>query len=117
MLYVTAMLRPIMPVLNYYIDYDYIVAELCENKSKPELKCNGKCHLAKEIKKANNGVDNQEKVPPLNMNDYPFAPLPLHTFTLQKNIFIQENQVRDTYLNTFNSLFFNTVFQPPKRSC
>ena len=30
----------------------YIAQTLCENKAKPAKKCNGKCQLAKELKKA-----------------------------------------------------------------
>lgn len=44
--------KPVLPVLEYVINYDYIVAELCENKAKPEMHCNGKCHLKKELAKA-----------------------------------------------------------------
>lgn len=44
--------KPVLPVLEYIINYDYIVAELCENKAKPEMHCNGKCHLKKELAKA-----------------------------------------------------------------
>ena len=36
--------------INYLVQYKYYVEVLCENKNKPELKCNGKCHLAKELK-------------------------------------------------------------------
>ena len=39
-------------VVNYMVEYDYYVNVLCENKDQPELKCNGTCHLAKEIKQA-----------------------------------------------------------------
>ena len=45
-------LKPIFPVLDYIINYDYIANELCENKAKPELKCNGKCHLVNELAQA-----------------------------------------------------------------
>lgn len=41
-----------MPVVEYIINYDYIVKELCENKARPEMHCNGKCHLMKELAKA-----------------------------------------------------------------
>lgn len=41
-----------MPVLDYIVNYDYIARELCENKAKPEMHCNGKCHLMKELAKA-----------------------------------------------------------------
>lgn len=46
------MARPVLPVLDYIINYDYISAELCENKAKPEMHCNGKCHLKKQLAKA-----------------------------------------------------------------
>lgn len=45
-------LRPILPVLEYAINYDYITKTLCVNKAKPKMQCNGKCHLMKELAKA-----------------------------------------------------------------
>ncbi|WP_353120788.1 hypothetical protein [Myroides odoratus] len=41
--------KPVLPVVEYVVFYDYIKNELCVNKDKPELKCNGKCHLTKEL--------------------------------------------------------------------
>ncbi|KIA97099.1 hypothetical protein [Flavobacterium sp. KMS] len=49
---ITMILRPVFPVLDYIINYDYIATELCENKNQPELDCKGKCHLKKELGKA-----------------------------------------------------------------
>jgi len=46
------LLKPVIPVLDYIINYDYIAKELCENKAKPQMHCNGKCHLMKELAKA-----------------------------------------------------------------
>lgn len=43
-------LQHVLPYFDYAINYDYIVNELCENKNKTELACNGKCYLSKEIK-------------------------------------------------------------------
>lgn len=45
-------LKPIFPVIDYAVNYDYITEVLCINKAKPELHCNGKCHLMKELAKA-----------------------------------------------------------------
>ena len=45
------LVKPVIPVLDYIVNYEFIVTELCENVEKPELKCNGKCHLAKELAK------------------------------------------------------------------
>lgn len=45
------LLKPFFPVIEYGINYDYISQVLCENKAKPEMHCNGKCHLMKELAK------------------------------------------------------------------
>lgn len=44
--------KPVLPVVEYVVLYDYIKNELCVNKDKPELACNGKCHLTKELANA-----------------------------------------------------------------
>ena len=44
--------KPVLPVIEYWANYDYIALELCENKAKPQMQCNGKCHLMKELAKA-----------------------------------------------------------------
>lgn len=44
--------RPAFPFLDYLVNYHYITTELCENKNAPEMHCNGKCHLKKELAKA-----------------------------------------------------------------
>ena len=62
------MLRPIQPYVEYVLNQDYIAEFLCVNKDKPELKCHGKCHLAKQIEK-----QNQDPVSALSisMENYP----------------------------------------------
>lgn len=35
---------------NYVVQYERYSQELCENLDKPELACNGKCQLMKELK-------------------------------------------------------------------
>ncbi|MFN4199292.1 MAG: hypothetical protein ACK4FS_09730 [Flavobacterium sp.] len=43
------MLKPIIPFVEYALNYDYIVKELCEQKEEEVNTCNGKCHLSKRI--------------------------------------------------------------------
>ena len=45
------LLKPLWPLVEYVVNYDYIVENLCENKEEPILKCNGKCYLSKQIAK------------------------------------------------------------------
>lgn len=41
--------RPFWPIVEYIVAYDYIVAELCENRDRPELECDGTCYLSKQL--------------------------------------------------------------------
>ncbi len=43
--------------LDFEIRREFIVANLCENKNRPQLHCDGKCYLAKRIA----SLDEQEK--------------------------------------------------------
>ena len=37
-------------VADYLVNSEIITKTFCVNKEKPEMKCNGKCHLAKQLK-------------------------------------------------------------------
>jgi hypothetical protein len=45
------MAKPLWPIAEYIINYDYIVTKLCENRNRPQLQCDGKCYLAKMFAK------------------------------------------------------------------
>ena len=44
--------KPFVPFMEYELNRDFIARVLCINKDKPQRKCNGKCHLGKQLKKA-----------------------------------------------------------------
>ena len=46
--------------VNYLVNQAEITKQFCENKAKPKMNCNGKCHLAKQFAKQ----DKQEKSTP-----------------------------------------------------
>jgi len=53
------LVKPLWPVAEYIVNYDYIVTNLCENKNRPQLQCDGKCYLAKMFaKKSRNDHNN-----------------------------------------------------------
>ena len=55
--------KPAWLLVEYIANYEYIVEELCENRDKPALQCNGKCYLAKRISGTS---ENDEKSTPWN---------------------------------------------------
>jgi hypothetical protein len=42
-------------VLHFAVNQAHITARFCENKARPRLHCNGKCYLAKQLRRAENG--------------------------------------------------------------
>lgn len=42
-------------VLYYQLNKAYISQKLCENRKNPNMHCNGKCYLGKQLKKAEEG--------------------------------------------------------------
>lgn len=113
-LYIGALLRPIVPVIDYNLNYDYIAKILCINKDEPELKCNGKCQLAKEIKKTI-PINDQNEQPALPVIDFDKFPITCLKIVDQKFRLLENSKK----LNPFSCKIGNTndfitsVFQPP----
>ena len=47
--------------VNFYLNQKEITEKECENKNRPEMRCNGKCYLAKQLKKAEAELDSQKE--------------------------------------------------------
>lgn len=47
--------------VNFHLNQKEIVRMECENKNRPELHCNGKCYLAKQLQKAEDQLDEKRK--------------------------------------------------------
>ncbi|ALL07280.1 hypothetical protein AQ505_18385 [Pedobacter sp. PACM 27299] len=75
---------------GFEMNQRYIAAELCVNKDKPQLQCNGKCYLMKKLKQAQDKEQKQERqaqktqiqdalvVNPFVFKQYAFAEITLH---------------------------------------
>lgn len=53
-------LRPVMPIIEYALNKEYIAKNLCVNRDKPKSCCEGKCHLKKELAKSDTSNDTEE---------------------------------------------------------
>jgi hypothetical protein len=87
-------------IAYYRLNIAYITEKFCENKDKPQLQCNGKCHLAKELSLVNASSEEPTDEPIKISNAYKsFAPL-----FFQKTILKVSNEGAIDPRNT--SLFF-----------
>lgn len=62
-------------VAYYELNIEYITEKFCENKEKPELKCNGKCHLAKELQLISTDTSTDTETPKISLGFETFSPL------------------------------------------
>jgi hypothetical protein len=98
---------------NYIINKEYIANNLCVNKSKPILKCNGKCHLAKQLKKQdqkeNKSSSSKEKIEVITDQ------ISVETYVFFESDFLKakKNDVFE-YNKSIIQSDLNSVFQPPR---
>ncbi|SRR5690554_1246100 len=60
------LVKPAVPVIDFVVNYGYIVAELCINRDRPELECNGTCYLQNELAEASQWdipISQERKIP------------------------------------------------------
>jgi hypothetical protein len=109
------LIKPVLPVIDYVINYDYISTKLCENIDKPVLKCNGKCHLGTQLSKTSNKSDD-ESSEPLRVIFESFLPVFISTSQEVKfNSFIDEIYNKDSfcYANSYRFLHEHKTDKPP----
>ena len=100
--------------LNYaYYNMDTIsfIEELCQNKDKPELECNGKCHLKKVAKSQDKNQNTPESI-------IDFKELILYSNSFENIVFQPKKQIRKQnstfYQNLYSFKNLNDCFHPPR---
>lgn len=101
------LVKPLWPVAEYIMNYDYIVNVLCENKNRPQMDCDGKCYLAKQL--AKEAEKNNRNPFGENQSKIELQPAVFFQSLLQ---FQFEVELQNTTLNNFNTLqvFIATLF-------
>lgn len=110
----TILFRPIFPVVDYVVNYEYISKVLCENKDKPKLKCNGKCHLMKELAKqaeSEKPIQNDKKNAVNEFETLFFQEI--KTLIVRQIYFQNKTSVADNYANLYFHSVSCSVFHPP----
>lgn len=114
LIYLLAMVKPVMPIIEYYANYDYIATVLCENKDKPYLECNGKCYLEKQLDKINHSDhDHKSTVPQINLADYPISPIDQYSYQIKN---LEEVVLNNTFFDVYKTTtdFNNSLLKPPQ---
>ncbi len=112
------LLKPILPVIDYAVNFEYISKVLCINKAKPKLQCNGKCHLMKELAKASDPDASGEA--PISSDKKTTSQQieilfleEIKSFTIASIYFIDKPITNSNYSNSYYYLNSVAVFHPP----
>jgi hypothetical protein len=115
-LYLVIIFQPLVPVILYHVNYNFIVKNECVNRAKPWMHCNGKCYLHKEL---DNVFDGNEKHPQnLSLRDIKFP-----EFTEQENtisfdcLFSIREKPLSVYRNFYSFHLSKNIFRPPQGGC
>lgn len=98
------MLRPTVKIgiVGYYgLNIEKIITKYCVNKSKPELKCKGKCYLKKKLEFS--ASDTSTEVKNINFAEV-FIPVFLNS-PENYSLYTFENSVK-TVINKYNKNLF-----------
>jgi hypothetical protein len=96
----------------YFLDLNSFVEQLCENKDKPELQCNGTCYLSKMS--ADTTTDDGTPLPALEWEQLVYC-----------QTAISEEQTKVIAINSttyfwrgpqYKQKLFTSIFHPPRYS-
>jgi hypothetical protein len=104
--------KPLFPIVDYIVNYDYISKVLCINKNAPAMACNGKCQLMRELAKA---AENEKPISDKKVAARDFEIL----FFQQINEITLIQPARQcsilnvSYCNLYHYLDISSMFHPP----
>jgi hypothetical protein len=100
-------------VMNYLANLNHYSTELCENKNKPELNCNGKCHLSKEIKAIEQSPEDAPALPEVVKSEISPFLSPLADFQVH-NEFCMDKKLKTDYTEFASTAHTSGIFHPPR---
>lgn len=99
----------IIVVINFELNKGLIIAKFCENKAKPKMRCNGKCHLKKQLQKEDKKEKQQNTVKEKSeiqfFNEYVLG-------LGEQYLIAKKAQRFSTFLSHYSS-YLLSVFHPP----
>lgn len=98
-------------VVSFKINQNSIAKTLCVKKQIKNNACKGKCHLKKQLDKAN---EEEQKQAPTNTKEEVLYCLNQISFDfLKQTIFIESKSLGKYKPNFYSSLFISNIYQPP----
>ncbi|WP_202913638.1 hypothetical protein [Pararcticibacter amylolyticus] len=101
---------------GFELNKAYIAKELCENRSRPAMHCNGKCYLMKKLRAAEEKEKEQESKGNSNRLEISFFQEPFNLSFNQPAIAGGNSSHVPFYSYLYTSQHIDSVFRPPKQT-
>lgn len=102
-------------VMSFELNRDFIAKNLCENRNRPQLNCDGKCYLAKKLKAQHDREDRETTERIQNMPVLALFCTDLFSFRFADACGKAESCVAPwTYLSPATTAHLPGTFQPPR---
>lgn len=98
---------------GFEMNESYIAKELCVNKDKPQMHCNGQCYLMKKLKQAQDKEQKQERQSQKVQLQEAIVSTP---FTFKRYSFTSVN-LRIPLTTGMPVAQVNSIFHPPQVNC
>jgi hypothetical protein len=108
------LLKPVFPVIDYIVNYEYVSKVLCVNKDKPKMHCNGKCHLMMEMAKASENekpISSDKKTVSQESEVLFFEEI--RSFHIASIYFDEKQKLNSAYCDLYSHLNCTSIFRPP----
>jgi len=101
----------VLIIAQYYANQEYIAKNICENRDKPKMHCNGKCHLKKQLAKEEK---EQSPSPRSQKSEEVVTLFSSHNlYTIIEHVNIATRKSYFTYNDMRTAFFLSSVFHPP----
>jgi hypothetical protein len=106
----TVAVRPVLPLINYAVNYDYIVKNLCEKREIPQSTCKGKCYVEKELAKTEKQSNSSQTVKIAGLDVFLSHEI---FFSDKKDTELRDKTPDSSYFDSHSSEYFSRIFHPP----
>lgn len=100
-------------IVDFRLNQDFITELFCINKDKPVMACNGKCHLADQLKKTDTQEEDTAPASARKSSEYNYYTSRFNEIRIavQKQL---KDKLFDAYTSIYSYLFSPGIFHPPQ---
>jgi hypothetical protein len=100
--------------LGFKLNQQYIAQNLCVNRYKPSLHCNGHCYLMQKIKQAEDNETKQAAKSSSVRLEISFSQKPFHISFLEPVLLENDKIPFPNFKYRYTSHYLDSIFRPPK---